>query len=266
MNAMRLSSIHIYPIKAIRGIDLDMAIVEPKGLQGDRRWLIVDEDDRFLTQRSHPVLATLRATVRDDGLELAAVGLGPIVVPRPLGGIRRFVTVWQNQVDAADAGDTAAAWLSRFFGFPARLVAMDDRSHRPVDLAYGTETDTVSFADGFPLLLTSTSSLVDLNARMEAELPMNRFRPNLVVSGAVPWQENDWTRLRVGAVEFRSVKPCARCLVTTTDQETGKRMGDEPLRTLATFSRWDGKAIFGTNLIPDGAGQVRVGDPVEILG
>lgn len=262
---MRLASIHIYPIKAVRGIGLDVAIVEPRGLQGDRRWLIVDEDDRFITQRSHPVLATLQATLRGDGLELSSQGLAPISVARPSGGTRRLVTVWQSQVDAVDAGEAAAAWISRLLGFPARLVAMDERSHRPVDLAFGSEADTVSFADGFPLLLTSASSLDDLNARMEANLPMNRFRPNLVIDGAVPWQENDWKRVRVGEVEFRSVKPCARCLVTTTDQLTGERMGDKPLRTLATFSRWEGKAIFGTNLIPDGEGEVSVGDPVEIL-
>jgi len=265
MNAMRLSSIHIYPIKAVRGVSLESAIVEARGLRGDRRWLIVDGDNRFLSQRSHPVLATLQATVRDNGLELVAPGFETLFVAGPGNERRILVTVWQSEVDAVDAGDEAAEWLSRLVESPVRLVAMDDRSVRPVDPTFGKATDVVSFADGFPLLLTSESSLDDLNSRMETPVPMNRFRPNLVIEGAVPWQENDWKRIRIGSLDLRSVKPCARCLVTTTDQETGERMGEEPLRTLATYRRWEGKAIFGTNLIPDDEREIRVGDAVEIL-
>lgn len=273
---MRVSGLFIYPIKAVRAVPLTEAVVEPRGLAGDRRWLIVDENDVFVTQRDHPVLATVIAELLPEGLRLRREGMPELEVsppPSPLSatqGIRgeggnRMVTIWRSQVDALDAGHAAAEWVSQVLGYPARLVFMGPDSRRPVDPDYGQLGDEVSFADGFPLLITNEASLADLNARLASPVPMNRFRPNVVLSGANGWGEDDWKLLRIGEVEFRNVKKCGRCIVTTTDQTTGQRMGDEPLRTLATFRNFDGKAMFGSNLIPSGSGTIRVGDVVEVL-
>ena len=292
---MRVSGLFVYPIKAVRAVPLTEAAVEPRGLAGDRRWLIVDEEDVFVTQRDHPVLATVTAELLPEGLRLRRDGMAdhevspppsplpatrgirgegepePLTPQPPLPAIhrgegeKRTVTIWRNQVDALDAGDGAAEWVSLALDFPARLVFMGPDSRRPVDPDYGQAGDEVSFADGFPLLITNEASLDDLNAQLASPVPMNRFRPNLVVSGALAWGEDDWKLLRIGEVEFRNVKKCGRCLVTTTDQTTGQRMGDEPLRTLATFRNFDGKAMFGSNLIPSGTGTIRVGDAVEVI-
>jgi uncharacterized protein YcbX len=258
---MRVSGLFVYPIKAVRGVQLQEAQVEPRGLAGDRRWLIVDENDVFVTQRDHPVLATVTVELLPEGLKLGTLNLELDAVGRAI----RKVTIWRNQVDALDAGDEAAAWVSGLLGFPARLVHMGPESRRPIDPDYGQTGDEVSFADGFPLLITNEASLADLNERLPSPVPMNRFRPNVVLSGAIAWGEDDWKLLRIGEVEFRNVKKCGRCIVTTTDQTTGERMGDEPLRTLAKIRNFDGKAMFGSNLIPAGTGTIRVGDTVEVL-
>jgi hypothetical protein len=167
-------------------------------------------------------------------------------------------------VHAAEAEPAAHAWFSRYLGFDCRLVYMDEAAHRPVDPQYAPEGREVSFADGYPLLLTAEASLADLNARLDAPVPMNRFRPNLVVAGGMAFAEDGWSRVRIGAVPFQVVKPCARCVVTTIDPQTAAQ-GKEPLRTLSRFRRRQGKVFFGENLIPEQPGIVRVGDPVEVL-
>lgn len=274
---MRVSGLFIYPIKAVRAVPLTEAVVELRGLVGDRRCLIVDQDNVFVTQRDHPVLATVVAEPSGIGLRVSGIGVRALEIAMPLThqpplpavhrdeGEYRTVTIWRSQVDALDAGDQAASWVSSVLGFPARLVFMGPESRRPVDPDYGLPGDEVSFADGFPLLITNEASLNDLNERLPFPVPMNRFRPNVVLSGANAWGEDDWKLLRIGEVEFRNVKKCGRCIVTTTDQTTGQRMGDEPLRTLATFRNFDGKAMFGSNLIPSGTGTIRVGDAVKVL-
>lgn len=263
---MRASGLFVYPIKAVRAVPLAEAAVEPRGLAGDRRWLFVDEGNVFVTQRDHPVLATVTAELLPAGLRLQGNGMADLSVSQPSSeGEKRTVTIWRNQVDALDAGDAAAEWVSQVLGFSGRLVFMGPYSHRAVDPDFGQPDDEVSFADGFPLLVTNEASLDDLNARLASPLPMSRFRPNLVVAGAEPWAEDDWKVLRIGDAEFRNVKKCGRCIVTTTDQTTGERMGDEPLRTLATFRNFDGKAMFGSNLIPSTLGTIRVGDAVEVI-
>ena len=178
------------------------------------------------------------------------------------------MTVWRSTVLAAAAGDEADAWFSAYLGQPVRLVYLDDPTRRAVDPEYGREGDTVSFADGYPLLLTSTASLGQLNQWLTAAgdqpVPMNRFRPNVVVSGFGPWAEDRWRRIRIGPVWFRVAKPCARCVVTTTDQATGMR-GSQPLTMLAARRRFGHNLVFGQNLIPDFPGHIRVGDPIEII-
>jgi hypothetical protein len=176
------------------------------------------------------------------------------------------VTVWRSTLPAATATETAALWLSDILGRPCHLVFMADPASRPVDPAYAQPHDTVSFADGFPVLLASTASLDDLNTRLANPVPIGRFRPNLVVSNAVPWAEDAWRRIRIGDVVFRLPKPCTRCIVTTVDQQTGERPDpQEPLRTLATFRRGAGGVMFGQNMVPEAPGRISVGDTVHVL-
>jgi uncharacterized protein len=245
-------------VKSCRGLSLPEATVEPWGLAGDRRWMLVDEAGEFVTQREDPLLATVVPTPVPSGLRLFLRGK-EVEVPFPDAQAPRVeVSVW---------GDRLAARLAARFEPGLRLVYMDEPRARPVDPDYGRPEDRVSFADGFPLLLAATGSLDALNARLAAPLPMTRVRPNVVVAGAGAFEEDEWRQIRIGRVAFRVVKPCARCVVTTTDQATGARGGEkaEPLRTLATFRRGAHGVLFGQNLIPDGAGTIRVGDPVEVL-
>ena len=266
-----LASIHIYPVKGCRGIDLRASAVEPWGLAGDRRWLIVDADGRFVSQREQPGLA--RVVVRPGpapagGIEVSAPGRPPLPVPAPEPAELLKVSVWSSTVLAAAAGPAADAWFSAYLDQPVRLTYLDDPTRRAVDPEFGRAGDVVNFADGYPLLLTSTSSLDQLGdwlvAGGDQPVPMNRFRPNAVVTGFGPWAEDRWRRVRIGAVTFRVAKPCGRCVVTTTDQFTGARHS-QPLRMLARKRRFGQELVFGQNLIPDSPGQIRIGDPVEIL-
>ena len=267
-----VSSLNRYPVKSCRGESVGEAVVEPWGLRGDRRWMITDPEGIFVTARALPRLVLVRPVVDDEGLTLHAPGAAPLRVPVPTVEALTDVVVWRSRVKATFAGDGAANWLSAFLGTEVRLVHLDDPTRRPVDPEFGTAADRVSFADGYPLLLTAEASLAALNGwiaegRNAAEGPVSmvRFRPNVVVSGSAPWAEDDWSLLRVGEARFRAVKPCGRCVLTTVDAETGVK-GREPLATLATHRRRGSMIVFGTNLIPDSPGAVlRVGDEVEPL-
>ena len=269
-----LRSIHLYPVKSIAGSGPGEAVVEPWGLAGDRRWMVVDGAGRLLTQRPQPKLALAHAEGLPRGaLRLTAPGMAPLVVEVPEPGETVPVEVWKDTVEAVPAGAGAAAWLRAYLGVEAQLVHLDaPEKRRPIDPEYSEPGETVSFADGFPLLLTTTSSLDALNSLIaqgdhadEGPLPMNRFRPNVVVDGTAPWAEDAWRTVRIGEVAFTVAKPSARCVVTTTDQRTAER-GKEPLRTLARHRRFGDQLVFGQNLIPRGAGTIRIGDPFEILG
>ena len=268
-----LASVHIYPLKGCRAVDLAESAVEPCGLAGDRRWLLVNSDFRFINQRKHPSLARLTVsygpgadiTVSSDGYPSRRIPApGQAAGPAP---VRLPVSVWRSIVLAAAAGPAADAWFSAYLGEPVRLVYMDDTTRRAVNPLFGADGDMVSFADGYPLLLTSAESLGQLGEWLSAEgerpVPMNRFRPSVVVTGFEPWAEDRWRRLRIGTVSFRVAKPCGRCLVITTDQVTGQR-GHQPLRMLGVRRRFGQALHFGQNLIPDSPGLIRVGDPVEI--
>jgi hypothetical protein len=266
---VRLASIHIYPMKAARAVDLDEACVEPWGLAGDRRWLLVDGNGRFISQREEPSLARVVVQPAAGSISVSADGVpGPAIAPPPADAPLLKVTVWSSTLLAAEAGPAADAWFSAYLGAPVRLVYLDDPTRRPVDPQYGRDGDVVSFADGYPLLLTSTGSLGELGDWLasdgETPVPMTRFRPSVVVAGAAPWAEDGWRRIRIGAVPFRVVKPCGRCVVTTTDQITGER-GRQPLKMLGRRRRFGKQLVFGQNLVPDSGGVIRIGDPVEIL-
>ncbi|MEU8997590.1 MOSC N-terminal beta barrel domain-containing protein [Streptomyces caniferus] len=269
-----LQSIHLYPVKSIAGSGPGEAVVEPWGLAGDRRWLLVDAEGRQLTQRQQRTLALAHAEERaDGGLVCTAPGREPLTVEVPASGETITVEVWSDKVEAVPADPAASEWFSGYLGIECRLAHLDaPEKRRPIDPDYSRPGDTVGFADGFPLLLTTASSLDALNSLIaqgdhadEGPLPMNRFRPNVVVDGTAPWAEDDWQRIRIGEVVFEVAKPCSRCVVTTTDQRTAER-GKEPLRTLARHRRFGDRLVFGQNLIPRGVGTIRIGDPFEILG
>ncbi len=264
---MKVTGINIYPIKATTAVALQAAEVRPRGLAGDRRWVIVDEQGQFLSQRGRAQLALVKAALQPaGGLLIEAPDASPLAVDQPSAGSRITVTVWSDTIDAADAGDEAAAWFSTLMGSPCRLAFMDGLARRAAAGTEGGEFDQVSFADAMPVLLCSQASLIDLNRRISLPVPMSRFRPNLVIDGDEAWNEDDWTGVRIGDVEFKVTHPCVRCVVTTTDQETGERSPDrEPLKTLAAFRSGPDGVLFGQNLLPRNGGTVRVGDPVSVL-
>ncbi|CAL9378384.1 putative protein YcbX [Streptomyces sp. enrichment culture] len=274
MGNAHLHSIHVHPVKAFRSLPLREVFVEPWGPAGDRRWMLIDDGGKVVTQRQQPRLALAAAELLPGGgVRLSAPGAEPVTVPVPRPGGTVPVVIFRDKVEAVPAEDDAVhAWCSAYLGVDVRLVHMDDpATRRPVDPAYAQPGETVAFADGYPLLLTTTASLDRLNSLIaegdhpaEGPLPMNRFRPNVVVEGTAPWDEDTWTRIAIGEVPFRVAKPCGRCVVTTTDQETARR-GREPLHTLAARRRADGKLVFGQNLVPLSTGTIRVGDPVEVL-
>ncbi|MGW6905440.1 MOSC domain-containing protein [Streptomyces sp. NPDC054940] len=275
MGYAKLQSIHLHPVKACRGITPREAVVEPWGLTGDRRWALIDGGGKVVTQRQRPRLALAAAELLPGGgIRLSAPGMAPLTVPvpRPVGTVP--MEIFRDKVEAVLAeGDAAHAWCSAFLDADVRLVHMDDPgTRRPVDPEYALPGETVSFADGYPLLLTTAASLDALNSLIaqgehagEGPLPMNRFRPNVVVSGTEAWAEDDWSRVAIGEVTFRVPKKCGRCVVTTTDQGTAER-GREPLHTLGRHRRLDGNLVFGQNLVPLSRGTIRVGDPFTILG
>jgi uncharacterized protein YcbX len=268
---MRVASLHTYPVKSAHRIDHDGAEVEPWGLAGDRRWLVVDDaDGQSVTQREAPGLVAARPSFVDGVLRLRAAGAPDLDVPVP-DGEPVPVSVHHTRLVATPAGPAADSWFTELLDRKVRLVWLDDPTRRPIGETYAEPADRVSFADAYPVLLTNAASLDALNEWLladgspEGPLPMTRFRPNIVVSGASPWAEDDWLgrRLRIGPVTFRAVKPCDRCVVTTTDQETGER-GHEPLRTLGKHRNVNQKLLFGVNVIPDSTGRIAVGDPVVL--
>lgn len=266
---MHLSALFRYPIKSCRGIALNEAQVGRRGIAQDRAYLVVDEHDAFVTQRDHPRMALIDVAVSADALVVSAPGQHRLTLPARRDGEARRVTIWGDQVKALDQGPEAAAWFSAVMGFPAWLVGIADDAQRRLDPRFAVSADDeTAFADGYPALVVTASALDALNDRLIAAgsegVKMNRFRPNLVISGAPPFAEDGWKRLRVGEMVFRLVKPCARCVMTTNDQDTAER-GVEPLRTLATFRTINQKVIFGQNAIPEAPGMLRVGDPVEVL-
>ncbi|OJH33690.1 MOSC domain-containing protein [Cystobacter ferrugineus] len=262
-----LSSLSIYPLKSCAELPLTHATVEPLGLQHDRRWMAVRSDGTCMTGRELPGFVHLRAVPVPEGLHLSAPGMPELVVPVPPADAPRLdVNVWNDICSAARAGDDADRWLSTYLREPARLVYVDARMQRPVDPKHAAPEDRVGFADAYPLLLISEASLADLNTRLPQPVEMNRFRPNLVVSGCEPFAEDRWKRLRIGEVELTLVKPCARCAFINVDTRTARPdSAQQPLRTLATYRNRDNKVMFGQNVIARRTGVLRVGDPVEVL-
>ena len=277
MNDMpRITALYTYPVKSCAGIAHAQIALTPTGPEYDRRWMIgYDEGGKALsqiTQRDLPQLALVQPTISGDSLILSAPGKSDLCVPLQDRALKMSrITVWSDTVKAHDEGDEAAEWFSDYLNVDVRLMRMPDDFVRRVDTRYSPEFAQVGFADAYPLLLISEASLEDLNeklvARGKSPLPMNRFRPNVVVAGCEPFAEDTWRRFSIDGIQFEGVKLCARCVTTTVDQSRGEVVDkDEPLATLATYRRRaGGKVMFGQNVVHRGLGTLKVGATVEVI-
>ncbi|MBE9177679.1 MOSC domain-containing protein [Oculatella sp. LEGE 06141] len=264
---MVLSELNLYPIKSAAGISLSSGVVGARGFAGDRRWMLVDQTHTFMTQRRVSQMALITVQLDADRLVVAAPGMEPLAVAVPdASGDRIQVKVWRDICNAIPADESINQWFSQFLKQPCQLVYMPEDSIRLVDPTFAIDPsqDQVGFADASPFLLISEASLQDLNRRLDTPLPMNRFRPNLVVAGCEPYAEDSWRQIRIGSLLFHVVKPCSRCIITTIDQQTAIK-GKEPLLTLSRYRMRNGEIFFGQNLLPGGAGTLNLGDPVEVL-
>jgi uncharacterized protein len=268
---MRVSALHIYPVKAGRVIDLGVSPVGPMGLAYDRQWMIVDETGLALTQRCTPLLAQLIPAMDNAGaLILSVAGQFSVHVPILTETAASLsVTVWKSTFEALPAAQNISMLLSQWLGKKVRLVQFPNYPARLSSPAWAGDNAPVGFADAYPILIALTASLDDLNRHLETPVAMNRFRANIVIEGGQAWEDDGWRRIKIGAVELELVKPCVRCVVTTLDPQTGARLGPEPLTTLAKIRRSKvsdiNGVLFGTNAVPRSLGEIAIGDAVEVL-
>ncbi len=260
----RVAALWIYPVKSCGGISSETVDILTQGFKGDRQWMIVDPDGKFLSQRQYPQLARVKPQITEDNLTLTFNNFSPLKLPWETTGSLKPVTIWRNQTQALDQGLEAAAWFSEVLQASCRLVRQSPDYPRPLNPKYALWQDqTVSFADGYPVLLTNTASLKLLGKKLGTTVPMDQFRPNLVVETEFPFAEDHWQTVKIGDITFVTAKPCERCIVITTDQNTGDRHPtQEPLRTLGTFRRTAKGILFGINLMPTSSGKISVGDAV----
>jgi uncharacterized protein YcbX len=263
---MRVSALYIYPVKGCAGVQVKSFRFDALGPLFDRRFMLIDAAGRFVSQREQPKLALVQPQLAPTTLKLAARDMPKLSVPLKRATPRlREVEIWGKRGEAEDAGDEAASWFSQFLGTACRLVAFPERGGIPVDSRYARFESHTAFSDGYPVLLMTEASLADLNGRLERPVPMNRFRPNLVIDGAEPYAEDGWRQLRIGGAALLDVvKPCKRCVVTTIDQVTAQS-SPEPLKTLASYRSVDHRVLLGQNCIHHGPDSIRVDDQVEVL-
>ena len=262
---MRLQEIHIYPIKSLGGIRLKEAKVEIRGLQWDRRWMLVDNNGLFMSQRTFHQMALLQVGIESHGLKVSHKKhpkLNHYIPFEPKTDELIPVTIWEDTVIGQVVSPISNRWFSQVLGAPCQLVFMPQNTERHIQEKYQVNNESVSFADAMPFLLIGQKSLDDLNQKLSSPLPMNRFRPNFVVSGGKAFQEDQWDRVKIGECIFKVTKPCARCVLTTVDQATGIK-GKEPLRTLASYRTKDKKVLFGQNMIALITGTIKAGDQIQ---
>jgi uncharacterized protein YcbX len=260
-----LSEINIYPIKSLGGISLQSSKVQERGLEYDRSWVLVDETNTFFTQRDFPEMALIKVAIGNYGLHLQhkRKNIEPLTVPFNFDHSKKDnVVIWDDTVEGEFYDQTIDDWFSGILGIKCHFVKMPESTKRIVDETYA-KNKTVSFADAYPFMIIGQASLDDLNSRMEKPLPMNRFRTNFVFTGGQPFEEDRWKEFKIGKVIFEAVKPCARCVITTTNQETAERL-HEPLLTLSKFRKIDDKVMFGMNLICHSTGSISIGDLIEL--
>ena len=264
MTHSTLSAITLYPVKSLAGISVTRWPVTKTGLQYDRKWMLIDKSAQFLSQRKLPQMALIKTALTDRHLILSAPGMENLSLPLvPMDGDVITSTIWHDQCEARSVSPEADQWLSHFLNLDCRLVYQPDEMIRPVDPQYADDTDTVAFSDGFPFLIISENSLVSLNRDMQLNLPMTRFRPNLVISGCPGYAEDSWREISIGAIDFRLPKPCSRCSVPTIDPDTAQA-GKEPLTTLNRIRKWQNQVYFGQNALHNQCGTLTVGDTVLV--
>lgn len=272
MYTKTLAEIWIYPIKSLAGISLQKSLVLAKGLQYDRRWMLVDENGRFLTQREHPEMALFQVVIENNHLLISKKLLASNnkhneisfdINAEPVGAVLK-VQIWKNEVEAFEVNPTFSAWFSDQLNLKCKLVYFPEKNQRDIDSEYVKNKEQVSLADGYPILIIGQSSLDVLNKKLDQPVPMNRFRPNFVFSSRQAHEEDTWKNFKIGQLYFEGVKPCGRCVLTTVNQETGA-LGVEPLKTLSAYRKQNGKVNFGENIIARGEGEVKVGDKIEVI-
>lgn len=263
---LKISELFIYPIKSLGGISLLETAITDRGFQYDRRWMLIDENNRFLTQRIYPQMALFKLFIGVNCLWVTHPESGKMGIPFETVGVQQEqVTIWEDTCKALRVSHEVDAWFSEALGLNCRLVYMPDSTAREVDQRYAPKGVITSFSDAYPFLMIGQASLDDLNSRLTTSLPMNRFRPNMVFTGGTPFEEDQMNHIRIAnKIDFYGVKLCARCIVTTIDQQSGEK-SKEPLKTLASYRSKDKKILFGQNLIHGGNGTIRVGDHLEVI-
>ena len=265
---MYVSELYVYPIKSMRGMRGDRVTLDERGVRNDRRWMLVDEDDVFISQREAPRMALIDVVLRSDALLVGARGVEPFRIPLEPDGSPARCRIWDDVVDAMRVSPEADAWFSSFLGRACSLVYMPATTRRIVDPERVKQERLVGFADAFPLLIIGQASHDALNQRLvaagQSPVEMHRFRPNIVVAQSAPHAEDGWRQVRIGSIDVDVVKPCARCAITTVDVDTGTA-GKEPLRTLSTYRKQGSNVMFGQNAVHRRAGSIAVGDHVTVL-
>lgn len=267
MQNLKLSEINIYPVKSFGGISLKETEVTKIGLKNDRLFILVDENNHFITQRQFPKLSTIKTTIETKGINLFNKEIADIFIPfNPKEKNYIEVKVWRSTCKALVADESINKKISAFLSTNCKIAFMPEETKRSVNPDYDVlGNSNVSFADGYPFLIISEESLNELNSKLEKKILMNRFRPNIVISGGIPFQEDTWTKIKIGTCVFHIVKPCERCVVTTIEQESGLILDKEPLKTLASFRTINNKVIFGQNMLVENTGIIKLGDSIEIL-
>lgn len=263
---LTVSELYIYPIKSLGGIALNSASLIERGFEHDRRWMLVNANNEFLTQREITAMAFLKVQLTEQGLfvtNISKPGEELLVPFEPTVAETEMVTVWSSRCRGQRVSDAADAWFSKQLGFTAKLFYMPNTTRRYVDGRYAHNKEITSFTDGYPLLLIGQASLDDLNSRLEQPVPMNRFRPNIVFTGGTPFQEDYMKHFDINGITFFGVKPCARCVMTTINQQTAEK-AKEPLKTLSTYRLKNKKILFGQNLLHQQTGIISIGDPITI--
>jgi hypothetical protein len=265
MSKLVLSEIWIYPIKSLSGVRLQNASVRPKGLELDRRWMLIDESGRFLTQREHPQMALLKTSLQHDGLMVMDKKGREIDVPINAYNSQQKLKaqIWDDEVEVYEVSNKHNEWFSDAMECKCKLVFFPESNDRPVDPDYALNQEHVSLADGYPYLIIGQSSLDDLNSRLNEPVPINRFRPNFVFTGGEPFVEDNWRNFTIGKTRFAGVKPCARCVLITVDHITAKK-SNEPLATLATYRKKGNKINFGQNVVAIDHHEIKEGDEIIV--
>lgn len=264
MPELKLTQIWIYPIKSLGGISLSSAKVMGKGLQYDRRWMLVDESGTFMTQRVYPKMALFKLSINDGQLIITHAQQSLKLDPekRPVSNAIT-VSIWNDKVSAFEVDPSYSKWFSTLLGVPCRLIHFPEENARPVDPRYKVNEEHVSLADAYPFLIIGQSSLDDLNSKLVDPVPMNRFRPNFVFTGGAPYEEDTWRNFSIGSTRFVGVKLCDRCVLTTVNQDTAEK-GIEPLKTLTSYRKRDNKVYFGQNLVAVDNTHVNIGDKITL--